>query len=127
MILLEAPWPGITTVTVLPNPDLNDSENKKFELDIGRAVDGTVYTYVKNKGGSKLVYSFRLSRMKALELKEFIRLFSAVKIRMTDHYDNQWEVNFTSNPFDFATTTRALNSPGGEDVEITLEFEGSQL
>ena len=127
MILLEAPWPGIQTVTVLPNPQLNDSENQKFELEIAYSTDGTVYTYVKDKEDSRLVYSMRMSRMKALELREFLRLYSAEQMRLTDHNDVKWSVYLVTNPFSFATTKRAMNSPGNADVEITLELEGQPI
>ncbi len=106
------------TTTVLPNPRWNDSENPTVEIITKRAMQGTLYTYAKTKNERrKLSMSFDLTRQKALELRAFIRAYYQSKIRLTDHIGQVWVVNFTSNPFEFAT------SPS-EWKNIQLEFEG---
>ena len=72
------------------------------------AMDGTRYTYIKQKDDRhKLKWSFRLTRNKSLELRAFITSYFASKIKVIDHNDRIWVGNFTSNPFEFDTSSRA--------------------
>ena len=125
MIELAAPYPAIQTVTILPNPQFGDGEAQTCEVATRRAMDGTLYTYVKSKAGRRrLTLPLGLSRMKALELRAFIQSYFASPIRLTDHLGQVWVGHFTSNPFEFSTPKRAAGWPGGEMQTIQLEFEG---
>ena len=131
MFTLQAPYPGLQTTTVMPSPEFGDSENLVNEVSARRAMDGTLYTYVKRKGRRRLQWSFRLSRNKGLELRAFIQAYFASKIQVTDHNDRKWVGNFTNNPFEFDTDARAAPAitpmPRGERQRITLEFEGEEI
>lgn len=121
MIKLEAPYPLYQTTTILPNPDFNDSEALTDEINIRRSMNGTLYTYVKTKNQRrKLVFALRLDRMKGLELRAFLRAYYRSKIKLTDHLDQIWLGNITSNPF-------ALETGSGERQTIQLEFEGCEI
>ena len=91
-------------------------------------MDGTRYTYVKNKGRRKLKWTFRLTRNKGLELRAFIQTYFASKIQITDHNNRVWWGNFVNNPFEFDTPKRwgppIAPMPLGEAQIIELEFEG---
>ena len=127
MIELAAPHPAIQTVTLLPNPQFGDGEAHTSEVASRRAMDGTLYTYVKSKAGRhRLTLPLVLSRMKALELRAFIQSYFASKVRLTDHLGQVWVGHFTSNPFEFSTPKRAAGWPGGEMQAIQLEFEGTK-
>ncbi|KKN49086.1 hypothetical protein LCGC14_0646560, partial [marine sediment metagenome] len=65
----------------------------------------------------KLIFSFRLTRLKALELRAFIQSYFSSTVTLVDHLDQIWIGNFVSNPFEF---TSVLSS----DATIQLEFEG---
>jgi hypothetical protein len=124
---LEAPYPSLTTTTILPNPDFGNSKALTSTLMSKRATDGTQYTYIKRSERKKLLFPLTLTRPKALELRAFFNVFSADRIRLTDHDDNVWIGHFTSNPVDFTTDRKAGPSCGtvkGESVSVTLEFEG---
>ncbi|KKK96389.1 hypothetical protein LCGC14_2663260, partial [marine sediment metagenome] len=61
------------TTTLLPNPEFGDSEGLLDEVSIKRTIDGSRHVYVKTKNQRrKLIFSFRLTRLKALELRAFI-------------------------------------------------------
>ena len=125
MIELAAPYPAIQTVTLLPNPQFGDGEAETCEVATKRAMDGTLYTYVKSKASRRrLTLPLGLSRMKALELRAFIQSYFAAQVRLTDHLGQVWVGHFTSNPFEFSTPKRAAGWPGGEMQSIQLEFEG---
>ena len=131
MFTLQAPYPGLQTSTVMPNPDLGDSENLVAEVNKKHSMDGTLYTYVKRKGRRKLHWTFALSRNKGLEVRAFLQAYFASKILITDHNARRWVGHFTNNPFEFESDRRAAPAiapmPRGERQRITLEFEGKLI
>ncbi len=128
MFILEAPYPAIQTTSLLPNPEFSDQEALLHTVTRKRAVDSTRYTYVKRRSRRKLLWSFQVTRNKALEIAAFIQCYFASKLRITDHAGRRWIGHFTSNPFEFDTGSRAGPAisplPRGETVRIDLEFEG---
>ena len=109
------------TITLLPNPQFSDSEALTSEVSSKQTMDGTRHTYVKTKNARrKLIFQLNLNRMKALELREFIRSYYRSEIRLTDHLNVSWLGYFTSNPFDFESVL-------DERQVIQLEFEGCEV
>lgn len=131
MFTLQAPYPGLQTSTVVPNPDFGDGENLVLGVNVKHALDGTLFTYVKRKGRRKLQWTFSLTRNKGLELRAFVQSYFASKILVTDHNDRRWVGNFVNNPFEFETDRRSAPAiapmPRGERQRITIEFEGEEL
>lgn len=117
------------TVSVLPNPQFSDQESSTYEVDIKRAQDGTIYTYVKTKDGRRrFQWRFSLTREKGLELMAFIQSYFASVVTVTDHNARVIVGNFTNNPFEFSTDAKGLLSitqgVRNETMDVTLEFEG---
>lgn len=124
MFKLEAPFPGYQTTLVLPSPNWGDSVEIAATVSTIRAMDGTLYTYVKQREGRKrLHFDFEIARHKALELRAFIKIYAAVPMRLTDHNDIQWIAYLQNNPFESAANSKADPFPGGETMTVTLEFE----
>jgi len=130
MFTFQAPYPSLQTTTILPNPKFGDAESLRVSIVMKRTIDGTRYTYIKRRGGKKLQWTFRLTRNKSLELRAFIQSYFASTTIVTDHNDRKWIGNFTNNPFELSTDSRAAPAiapmPRGESVNITLEFEGDE-
>lgn len=130
MFRMEAPYPTLQTLTVMPNPQFSDQETNLNTVARKLAMDGTRYTYVKRRTRRKMLWSFRLSRNKALEVRAFFLSYFASKIRITDHRGRVWLGYFTSNPFEFDTPSRAAPAinpmPRGETQTIDIEFEGEE-
>lgn len=130
MFYFQAPFPQLQTSSILPNPTFGDSEALRVSMSTKRTMDGTLYTYVKQKGGKKLQWTFKLTRNKGLEVRAFIQSYFASTIKVTDHNNRVWIGKFTNNPFEFDTPSRAAPAispmPRGESVVITLEFEGEE-
>ena len=131
MFMLQAPYPGRQTTTVLPNPEFGDRENLVAEVSKKIAMDGTLFTYVKRKGRRKLQWTFGLTRNKGLELRAFIQSYVASTILVTDHNGRTWSGNFVNNPFEFETDRRSAPAiapmPRGERQRVTIEFEGEEI
>lgn len=131
LFFLQAPYPALQTLTVLPSPKFSDSLALTDAVAVRRAMDGTRYTYVKTKGGrKKLKWEFLLTRNKGLELRAFIQSYFASQILITDHLGRTWIGYFMSNPFEFDTPERGYPPrqgwPVGEVQAISIEFEGVQ-
>lgn len=130
MFRMEAPYPTLQTLTVMPSPQFSDQETNLNTVARKLAMDGTRYTYVKRRTRRKLLWSFKLSRNKALEVRAFFMSYFASKIRITDHRNRIWLGYFTSNPFEFDTPSRAAPAispmPRGETQTIDIEFEGEE-
>lgn len=123
-VLLQAPAPTIETTTTLPNPEFSDVENQQAEVEVRRSMNNTVRTYIKRKGRKALTYTFSLTRGKSLELRAFIEAYYSSEIYLTNHKDEKWFGNLTSNPFEFTGAGTHRTAPGNEYVTITLNFEG---
>jgi hypothetical protein len=87
-------------------------------------MNNTKRSYVKSNTRSRVTYSFKLTRNKGEEVKQFILAYYRSKIRWTDHLGDVWEGYFTSNPFSISGAGRATGSPGGEYQEISIQLEG---
>lgn len=122
--LLQGPYPAIVSTTLLPSPDWGDSKALKGTVTYMRAIDGTLYTYVKQKGNKKkLQWTFELSRNKALELRAFLEAYFGEMIKITDHNNDVWIGYLVNNPFEFSTKSAAQRWPGEEAMGVQLEFE----
>jgi len=110
---------------MLPNPQFGDGEALRDKVDMRRAMDGTSYTYVRRSDDRRqLTFDLPLTRMKALELIEFIRSYQASKIQLTDHLGQVWVGNITTDVAEFEMSERATDKPGGESGTVRLQFEG---
>jgi len=117
------------TTTQLPNPQFSDQESLTAEVRPYHATDGTLYTYIKRKGGRrKMQWTFLLTRNKALELRAFLYSYFAATITVTDHNGRVWLGHFTNNPFEIKGERKAGPAvqgwPRGETNTVELEFEG---
>lgn len=130
MFRMTAPYPTFQTLTVMPNPQFSDQEANLNTVNRLTAMDGTRYTYVKRRPRRKLLWSFRLTRNKALEVEAFVNSYFASRVQIVDHRGRTWIGNFVSNPFEFETISRAAPAitpmPRGETVSIEIEFEGEE-
>ncbi len=127
-VQFTAPYPQNQTTTFVRNPEWNDSENLKDQIDVKHALDGTLYTYIKKQAHRRrLMFSFILTFHKALELQGFFRAYYASKIYIKDHLEKEWVGYATNNPFEFTTDGRGTPGGGGELVNFQLEFEAVPL
>jgi hypothetical protein len=127
MFILEGPYPAIQTTTILPSPDWGDINEPTAIVKALRAMDGTLYTYTQSKNNRrKCHWDFKLSRDKALELKAFITSYYRTQIRIVDHDSVVWIGYLQNNPFELTGSDRAPSFPGGEMMDISLDFEESE-
>lgn len=101
-----------------------------MELDIRYAQDGTVYTYVTDKGSRRTFqWRFILGREKGIEMFEFVKAYHSSEITITDHRNRRIVGNFVVNPMEFRTPGKGILSitqgVRNERMEVTFEFEGT--
>lgn len=125
MFRLVAPFNSPETTIVLPHPLFGDSETLRGSLITKRAIDGTIYTYVKKKEKTKTyLWDFNVTLHKALELFEFYKAYNSCKI-IVYWNDKRYVGYFKNNPLEENVFAAALNSPGNEFVKATIELEES--
>lgn len=125
-VILQAPYPALRTTSILPSPDFSNTEAKKVRLkSIFRSMNGTKRTYTQTSPDTQLTFRFNLVRPKALELREFIRVYFDKRIKLTTHDNEVWLVRFTDDPFEFTGERRA--APSRELYTITLTMRGTQV
>lgn len=127
-VQFRAPFPGVTTVCVLPNPRLGDSEANTDTVSLRRSMNGTKRTYVKSSTRRKLLLEFRLSREKAHEWINFVRSYHSTQLLYIDHLARTWSGYLMNNPVELETFARGVGSAShGERVSMTIEFEGEEI
>lgn len=128
MLQITAPWPSTDCRIYLPNPKFGDSESLAIEMNPKRAMDGTLYTYVKTKGlRRKLLMSFTITRLKSIEFNRFLLMYISKQIMIVDHLARTWVGYITSNPVEFNTSKRGVSGGGDELVDVEIEFEGTLI
>jgi hypothetical protein len=126
MFIIAAPYPNIQTTTILPSPDWGDVNEPVATVNALRTMDGTLFTYTKKKDQRrKCHWDFKISRDKSLELKAFITSYFHTRVRIIDHDSVIWIGFLQNNPFEFVGAGAAQSFPGGEVVDISLDFEES--
>jgi hypothetical protein len=129
---ISTPYPHNQTTIVLPNPLIGDSEAHTSEVIVKRTMSGRAQTFVRRKNQrKKLTWSFRVTRNKALEVREFFRSYHGSKMRIIDHEDRSWTGFVVTNPIDIDIPKRGhpggegyqTISGSGETCEFTVEFQ----
>lgn len=124
---LSAPYPKANVTVVLPNALFDDGRAPEVAVDLKRSMVGDTFTYVKTSERSTLTLRFRLTKMKALELQNFIRIYYRAEMQISLHDNTIWVGKLSVNPFDGRTTQRAGGQPGGESVEANLVFSAYRV
>lgn len=110
---------------VLPPPVFSNKEAVKAQVTLHKTIGGTLYAYGKRNTSRILNYTFDLSRIKGLELRQFIEGSKGNLIFLETWEGQVWYSFITNNPVTFTTVSRA--SPQRELVRVTLEFDGIRL
>jgi hypothetical protein len=124
-VLLQAPWGKIQTTVILPSPEWGDTENLVSGMTLRRSMNGETYTYVKSNDDRVLKYLFTLPRMKALELEQFAKSYTASEMKMSNWKGEIWKVRLLTNPLDF--TLNARYAPVGDRTDVNMEFQGVKI
>lgn len=124
MFLIQAPFPLFKTTCLLPSPLVGNNRALTATVQTLRAVDGTLYTYIKPKRGRRAYgWDFIVAKDKALEVKEFIRLYGGSVVRCVDHNEESHLGYLTMNPIELMGEGRAAGWPGGEAYKLTIRLE----
>lgn len=127
-VRISAPYPTPQTTTILPNPEMGNQEGLRVEVDTHRAIDGTLRTYVKKKYRQRrrLFWTFRLTRNKAIELREFLFSYHSSEFLVDDHEGRRWRGYVLNNPVEITMVNKAGPArspwPVGEMCQVELEL-----
>ncbi len=124
MFRLEGPYPLLKTTVLLPSPQIGNNRALQSTVQTMRSVDGTLRTYIKPKRGRRaFTWDFLVAKDKALEVKEFIRLYAGSMLKATDHNSDVYVGWMVLNPIELAGEGRAASWPGGEAYKLSIRFE----
>ena len=130
-MIFNAPYPHIQTGIVLPQPILQNSKQPLNERDYRIMMDKTVYSYVKRLDQSTFSYSFKLTRLKSIEVIAFIESYIGVMWEIIDHHDTKIHAYCISNPNSLTAYRGPIKGPCyidgysiNEGLTLDLEFEG---
>jgi len=123
--VVRGPYPEMKNTLLLPSPKVGNNKGNTATVQTIRAVDGTLYTYIKSKRARQAFsWSFEASKDKTLEAKEFIRLHEGGLVQLVDHRSIVRVGYVTINPFESTGSGRASNWGLNEEVcQFTIEFE----
>lgn len=126
MITIQAPYPAVETTIYLPSPNFNDTRALASESTIKRAMDGTPYSYINDLGDKALYnFSFILTRMKALEIEAFFKLYGAKQWKLTN-FDEQEIIGYCkTNPLRFVAVSHGVTHGSVETYTLDFEFESN--
>jgi len=121
MIYLQAPHELIQATLMLPSPELGDTQNPEVDVVIRNSMNGKLYSYIKTNTRLLLTWDFVLDLGKAIEVEEFIKVYSSHNIRLTDWREYVYIVKLVNLPITFATIAF------GERRQVRLQFEGVRV
>lgn len=124
---ISAPHPASKVTIVLPSPKFSDSKGKEQSVSVKRTITGGTVTYVKSSDRYRLALRLELTKMKAIELQRFIRIYYRAELLLTMHDGTRWAGKLINNPFDNRSIGRAGGLPGGEMIEVTIEVSATQV
>ncbi len=120
-LILMAPHEKPEVTSLLPSPNFGDSNDIEAEIAIKRSMNGTTRTYIKTSADDKLVYDFIMSRLKMVEVMNFISLYYTANVRLINHKGEIYVGKILNDPFEYATVRR------GEEGSFRLEFRGVKI
>lgn len=109
---------------VMPNPKLGDGERHANTVTVRRAMDGTVRTIIQKRSAKVLRWTFELTRIKALEVQDYIKKHGHKKLDILGFGYNGVGY-FLTSPTELEMVARWASqcSDGHEKVNFSIEFE----
>lgn len=120
-VILIAPHELPQTAIQLPSPKLNDTHNVSDDVIVRNSMNGVLYSYVKSNNRLEINWDFNVSKEKAIELEEFIKVYSSYNFRLIDWRSRVFKVKLINLPLVFSSAS--LN----ERQNVRLQFEGERL
>ncbi len=124
MITFAAPWDTMTRTIVVKDPEFGDKDDLAFDNKVTDMMNGAIRTRISSPTPSKLVLEFiELSRVKALELRDFIVSSLGVKVRYID-YLGVHRMGYLTNEASLIVTGRGGGTSARQESSTThVEFE----
>jgi hypothetical protein len=107
-----------------------DTQKTESGFQLKRTRQGRTITHPQNVTDRELRLQFLITRQKSLELEELFNIYQSGVFWIELHDATTWAVSLVGQPISrrvigLQTLNRA--DTGGEAVEVTLTFSGTQL
>lgn len=124
--IFKAPAPLFDVFMALPEPEMRDIERPLQTVQVKQALDGSVRTHIKTTVNRHYSWAFNLTRMKALELVDVYKLYSAAKWEIEKPDFTKIIGYMTINPLTLDIIGRGVYCDSFETVIFQMEFESVQ-
>ena len=127
--MIEFAHPYVTpTLTVdIRNPELNDSLLVENRVQVRRAMNGDLRSFIRTPPTRRLLLTFvELSKPKVDELIAFLTTSAGTEIKYTDYDAVVWRGWIITDPAEFSTQGQKGNTCI-EVSSLTIEFNGSKV
>lgn len=114
-----------SAVMITPPPAMSDSVALAGATVIGNTMDGEQVSYRRPFPTRTHTWSFTLTRMKAIELRDFFTLFAGEKIKIVKHDDTILLGFFEINPLSLAAISRGVISDSVEKMTVEITFKST--
>jgi len=122
--LIQGPYPLMQSTLLMPSPREGNQKNLACTVQTMRSMNGTVYTFVKDKRGRRVwQWDFVGTKEKGREAIEFVRRYSGGLVRATDDDANTILGYITINPMEVEGLGRAAGWPSSEAARWTISIE----
>lgn len=112
----------------LKDPEFNDADNLLLDVKVMDMMDGSIRTRVSTPVPIKLSLQFiELTRVKAIELRDFLTASLGQKVRYVDYSGQHWAGYITNEPSVTTTGRGGGSSERQESNSVKIEFEGVKL
>lgn len=128
-LFLFAPFPDSEAAIVMPMFAMGDTERMDSTVNVQKRFDGGLHTHVTKQLDSRILnWNFTLTRMKALEFKEFYILYAGKVWRFLDTVTDQtWTGYVKVNPATLNMVARGKIADSEDVVQVEIEFETTEL
>ena len=125
MISIEAPYPDIASILVLPEPELGNAMATTSGVQVKRMMDGTLETYINKREQKSYRFTVVIPKVKAIQVLDFFSLYLGSKIRYKDV--TRTVIGYiTKNPLELDMQRRAVSQNSQEDVDLELTLEATE-
>lgn len=116
--------PSFERAIVLPNRQFGDSFKRDVDIQTKWMMDGTLYTYVLNKGYQILELNYVLTCEKAREFQEYYEDYAGAKHVFYRGFETAYSGIFVTEPAVMTYERRGVYCQSNDVVSLNITFAG---
>jgi len=126
----KAPYGRVVVTSVLPDGEFSNSRSPESRVQIKRRMTGGAILYKRSSDRELLNLRYVVSRMKAIELSQFIAAFQAHEWELVLHDESVWRAKLVGEPIKQSATSKRDSgnaATGDEDTQFDFQFSAIKV